>query len=77
MCTGYDLTFSVDTSYRYTVQGFGLLPIKIVDFSQTGHVVGYGLVSKEDVRAHAFLFYQLKYECEKTVEEYCVKGYFN
>jgi hypothetical protein len=69
-CTGYDLTFSVDTSYRYTVQGYGLLPVRVTDFSQTSHVVGYGLVNKEDVGAHNYLFYQLKTECEKVVAHY-------
>lgn len=76
-CTGYDLTFSVDTSYRYMVQGFGLLPIRVLDFSQTSHVVGYGLLNKEDIRAHAFLFYQLKVECERVVEYYRDIGYFD
>ena len=76
-CTGYDLTFSVDTSYRYMVQGYGLLPIRVVDFSQTSHVVAYGLISKEDIRAHGFLFYQLKKECEKTVAYYREIGYFD
>jgi hypothetical protein len=77
MCTGVDLTFAVDTSYRYTIQGYGLMPIKIVDLSQRAHAVGYGMVSREDVRAHGFLFAQLKNECERTVEELRVKGYFD
>lgn len=76
-CTGYDLSFSIDTSYRYTVQGYGLLPIKVVDLSQTGHTVAYGLVNKEDTMAHNFLLYQLKKECERTIEHYRVSGYFD
>lgn len=76
-CTGVDFMLAVDTSYRYTVQGYGLMPIKAVDFSQTGHTVGYGLVSKEDTSAHNFLLYQLKAECERTIKHYRDEGYFD
>lgn len=76
-CTGYDLTFCIDTSYRYTIQGFGLMPVKVVDLSQTGHTVAYGLVNIEDTEAHNFLLYQLRDECERTIEQYRVSGYFD
>eukprot|EP00527_Entomoneis_sp_CCMP2396_P003722 CAMPEP_0198141040 /NCGR_PEP_ID=MMETSP1443-20131203/4106_1 /TAXON_ID=186043 /ORGANISM="Entomoneis sp., Strain CCMP2396" /LENGTH=311 /DNA_ID=CAMNT_0043803647 /DNA_START=63 /DNA_END=994 /DNA_ORIENTATION=- len=61
-CTGMDLFLAVDTSYRYSYEGFGLLPIKVIDFSQTSHTVGYAIVSHEDHDAHTFVFRMMKQE---------------
>lgn len=65
--TGQDMTLAVDTSYRYTWQGYGLLVIKVIDFSQTAHSVAWGLVSKEDADAHVFCFDMMLQEIQTLV----------
>jgi len=69
MCTGQDLTFAIDTSYRYTKEKSGLMPIKAISFNQTGHIIAYGIVSNEDDSAHAFILGQVKKEVERVVAE--------
>jgi hypothetical protein len=66
-CTGQDLTFAVDASYRYMYEGYALVPIMCVNFSQSGKVVAYALTSHEDTEALTFIFSMLKKEVEKIV----------
>ena len=72
--TGQDLVLAVDSSYRYTWQGYGLLVLKVVDFSQTAHSIAWGMVSKEDDDAHVFVFQQFVKELEEVVARYLEEG---
>ena len=72
--TGQDLTLAVDCSYRYTWQGYGLLVLKVIDFSQSAHSLAWGLVSKEDDDAHVFVFQQLVAELNNVVSRCARNG---
>jgi hypothetical protein len=72
--TGQDITLAVDASYRYTWQGYGLLVLKIIDFSQSAHSLAWGLVSKEDDDAHVFVFEQLIAELTSVVRRCARNG---
>ena len=55
------------TTVRTTWQGYGLLVLKVIDFSQSAHSLAWGLVSKEDDDAHVFVFQQLVAELNNVV----------
>lgn len=73
-CTGQGVVIAMDTSYRYMNEGYGVLPIKVVDFSQTGHTVAYAIVSYEDEEAQTQVLRMLKKEVESVVRSRFQKG---
>ena len=56
MATGVDMTLAIDASHRYNFQGYPVIPIKVIDFSQKAHAVAWAISSKEDVAAHEFIW---------------------
>lgn len=73
-CTGVDMSFAVDASYRYNFQGYPLIPIKVINFSQTAKAVGWALVSNDDVDCHEFVFEMLKKGVEDAVTKFYSQG---
>ena len=72
MCTGQDMTFAVDASYRYTYQGYPLLPIKVINFSQSAKAVGWALVSNDNADCHRFAFEMMKKGVESAVQRHYI-----
>jgi hypothetical protein len=46
------IVFAVDTSYQYTHEKFGLMPINTVNLAQEGKTIAYAICSNEDHEAH-------------------------
>ena len=67
MQSGQDLTFRIDTSYWYTREQIGLMPIKVISLNQEGHTVAYGIVASEDEDAHDFILVSVHAKVEKVV----------
>lgn len=65
--TGQDLFIAIDTSYRYTPEKIGLMPIKTMSLAQEGKTIAYGVVSKEDGAAHEFILDNVKSAVEEVV----------
>ncbi len=60
MCGGTGAFLQIDTSYRVSIEGWGLMPVKTVSPTQQGHTVAYAFVSKEDSDAHRFVLDAIK-----------------
>jgi hypothetical protein len=65
--TRQDLFIAIDTSYRYTPENIGLMPIKTMSLAQEGKTIAYGVVSKEDGAPHEFILENVKGEVEEVV----------
>jgi len=68
-CTGQDMFFAIDTSYRYSKEKSGLMPIKTISLNQVGHTIAYGIVSNEDEDAHYFVLSRVKEEVQRVVRD--------
>ena len=66
---GNPVKIYVDASYRYMVEKWGFLVIKVCGQNQRGHTVAYGVCSKEDGNAHEWIFKTLKKEVERLVNQ--------
>ena len=66
---GNQVKIYVDCSYRYMVEGWGVMIVKVGAFNQKGHTVAYAMISKEDSSAQKFVFKTIKSELEKFVNE--------
>ena len=71
---GNQVKIYVDCSYRYMVEGWGVMIVKVGAFNQKGHTVAYAMISKEDSSAHKFVFKTIKLELEKIVNEKIAKN---
>ena len=60
LMTGVGMTIAIDASHRYNFQGYPVIPIKVVDFSQKAHAVAWAITSKEDKQAHEFILRMLQ-----------------
>lgn len=74
-CCGQDIFLAIDTSYRYTVEGYGMMPIMVVSMQQVGHRVAYAVVSHEDEQIHEEVFRILKHGVEEVVNSRVKKGH--
>ena len=72
---GSDMFLAIDTSYRYTVEGFALMPIFVVLPNQEGHRLAYVLVSNEDEQSHYEALKILKLGVEDVVNCRINEGY--
>jgi hypothetical protein len=63
-----NLQLSVDTSYRYNLQGWGLLVIATIDRTGSGHRVAYALIAMEDTASIQFTLHAVKIAFEELVE---------
>ena len=66
---GNPVKIYVDASYRYMVEKWGVLVIKVCGQNQRGRTVAYGVCSKEDGNAHEWIFKTLKKEVERLVNQ--------
>ena len=64
---GSAIKIYIDASYRYTVEGWGVLIIKVNSMDFKGHTVAYAMCSNEDGAAHKWIFTNLKIEVERVV----------
>ena len=64
---GCGIKIYVDASYRYTVEGWGVLIVKVNSMDQKGHTVAYAICSREDSAAHEWIFKTIKNEVEILV----------
>ena len=69
------IILGVDTSYRYTKEKHGLMPIVVTNPGQEGKIVACAVCSKEDKEAHKVIFQKVKEEVEAVVNELINKGY--
>jgi hypothetical protein len=67
LASSQDMSIAVDTSYRYTTEKSGLMPIRTISFNQRGHIIAYGVVSNEDEHAHEFIFRKVREAVEDVV----------
>lgn len=74
MATGMDLFFAVDTSYRYTKQRWGLMPVKTIGMGAKSHTIAYGFVLNETGDVHGYVYNQIKAEVEKVVQRRIADG---
>lgn len=75
LCYGNDMFFSIDTSFRYTVEGFALMPVFVIAPTMEGHRVGYALVAKDDTETHYQALQLLKEGVEEVVNDRIAKGH--
>ena len=66
---GSSIKIYIDASYRYTVEGWGVLIVKVNSMDGKGHTVAYAMCSREDSAAHHWIFSTLKAEVERLVNE--------
>jgi pentatricopeptide repeat protein len=55
MYAGTGALLQIDTSYRLSIERWGLMPVKTAAPNQQGHTVAYAFVSSEDSDAHCFV----------------------
>ena len=72
---GSDMFLAIDTSYRYTVEGFALMPIFVVSPNQEGHRLAYVLVSNKDKQSHYDPLRILKLGVEDVVNHQINEGH--
>jgi hypothetical protein len=65
---GNNLQLSVDTSYRYTFQNWGLIILATVDRTGTVHRVAYAMTSSEDTVSIEFMLTAVKINFERLVK---------
>ena len=66
---------AIDTSYRYTVEGFALMPIFVASPNQSGHRMAYALVSHENQESHKAALDLLKKGVEDIVNHRISEGH--
>jgi hypothetical protein len=74
LASGQDFFIAIDTSYRYTPEKTGLMPIKVVSINQVGHIIAYGVVSNEDEDAHSYILERVKNAVEDVVRRRVARG---
>jgi hypothetical protein len=73
-CYGSSMHLFIDTSFRYTLEGWGVMPMMVVAPNQQGHTVGYAICSHDDTEAHDYCMDKLKQEVETVVNSYIDRG---
>ena len=71
---GTDMFLAINTSYRYTVEGFALMPIFVASPNQSGHRMAYALVSHENQESHKAALDLLKEGVEDVVNRRIREG---
>ncbi len=69
LCTGQDMFIAIDTSYRYTIEGFAVMPLMVASPTMEGRRLAYALVSNEDEAIHTSVLDLLRDEVESVVNE--------
>lgn len=64
------LQIFMDTTYRLTVEGFGVFTVGVMDPSQRYHVVAHALVSSEDTDGLVHCLQQVRAGVSETITEY-------
>lgn len=66
---GQPVFFAVDTSYKYTWEGFGLYPVCTVDLQQKTHVIAYALLNCEKADVQTLILQRVRKYVEEVVKE--------
>ena len=67
-CMGQDMFIAIDTSYRYTIGGYALMPVYTVSPNQKGKRLCYAIVSNKDKYAHTKILEILKEGVKEVVD---------
>lgn len=70
----HDIIIYVDTSYRYTWEGAGIMPIMTASPCQSGHHIAYALCSTESTECHEKVLEILKRGVEEVVNRKIEEG---
>ena len=72
---GNHLHFMIDASYRYTTEkSLGYIVVKVASPTQVGKTVAYVVTTKEDGKAHEFVFRAIKKSVEDVVNRRMSEG---
>ena len=71
---GSEGNLSIDTTYRVSVEGFGLVPIGVTGLGQKWYPVAFGVVSKENAESLAFILRMIKGDIEHLVRSFASAG---
>jgi hypothetical protein len=75
MCSGQDVHFQIDASYRYTtIKNLGYIPVKVSSLTQTGRSVAYAIITKEDGSAHKYIVEAIKASLVAVVNRRIARG---
>ena len=64
----------VDTTHRLVKEGHCCLLVGTMSLSQHFHIVGYGICSHEDARAHEHILSRIRDAVDAAVQDYHMRG---
>ena len=64
----------VDTTHRLVKEGHCCMPVGTMSLSQKFHIIGYGVCSHEDVRAHEYVLSAIRDAVERVVSDRRTSG---
>ena len=71
--SGMPSFLAVDTTHRLIKEGHCCMPVGTVSLDQKFHIIGYGICSHKDIKAHEYVLHQIRSEVNRVVNDRAVK----